>query len=48
MVRVLYVAVFGALAYGMVQGAEDWNQAMILGGLPLFAGLATLYLASDM
>lgn len=47
MVRLLIVVLFGAMAYGMMQGAEDWNQAMILGGLPLFAGLASIYLASD-
>ena len=47
MVRLAFVVVFGAMAYAMAQGAEDWQQAIVLGGLPLFAGLASVYLASD-
>lgn len=47
MLRALFVVGFGGMAYLMASGAEDWNQAMLLAALPLSAGLASFYLASD-
>lgn len=47
MLRALFILAFGGMAYLMASGADDWNQALILAALPVSAGLASFYLASD-